>query len=390
MQLLTKEEIRTLADKRGQASVSIFMPTHRAGAEVQQDPIRLKNLLNQAEEALIVMGLRSPVARSLLEPAQELQEDHEFWQHQSGGLAIFLSSGFFRAYRLPFEFDELVVVTDRFHVKPLLPLLSGDGRFYVLALSQNEVRLLQGTRYTVGEVDLEDVPKSLAEALRYDDPEKQLQFHTQTQTPGGRGDRGAVFHGHGVVSDEDKDDILRFFQKVDSGLQDVLKDEEAPLVLAGVEYLFPIYTEANTYPHLLNHGVEGNPETLSLEELHERAWAIVQPHFQEAQQGAVAHYQQLANTEQASKDVRAIVPAAHYGRVDTLFVALGLQHWGAFDPQTNMIDIHGEEEPGDEDLLDLAAVQTLLHGGKVYALEPARVPDGVPLAAVFRYSQSGE
>ena len=157
------------------------------------------------------------------------------------------------------------------------------------------------------------------------------------------------------------------------------------MALAGVEYLFPIYTEANTYPHLLNHGVEGNPETLSLEELHERAWAIVQPHFQEAQQGAAAHYQQLANTEQASKDIRAIVPAAHYGRVDTLFVAVGLQSWGAFDPQTNTIDIHREEEPGDEDLLDLAAVQTLLHGGKVYAMEPAEVPDGVPLAAVFRY-----
>jgi hypothetical protein len=366
------------------------MATHRTGAEIQQDPIRLKNLLKEAEEALVTMGLRSPEAGELLEPAQELQADYEFWQHQSDGLAILISSGLFRAYRLPIEFEELVVVTDRFHVKPLLPLLSGDGRFYVLALSQNEVRLLQGTRYSVVEVDLEDVPKSLTEALRYDDPEKQLQFHTQTQTPGGRGDRGAIFHGHGVVSDEDKKDILRFFQKVDRGLQDVLKDEQWPLVLAGVGYLLPIYAEASTYLHLLSQGIEGNPEELSPEDLHLEAWTIVLPHFQKAQQEAIARYQQLANTERASKDIRAIVPAAHYGRVDTLFVALGLQYWGAFDPQTNMIDIHGEEEPGDDDLLDLAAVQTLLHGGEVYALEPAKVPDGVPLAAVFRYSHSGE
>lgn len=385
MQLLTKEELRTLVEKRGETSVSMFMPTHRTGAEIQQDPIRLKNLLREAEEALITMGLRSPEAGELLEPAQELLGDYEFWQHQSDGLAIFLSSQLFRAYRLPFEFDELVVVTDRFHVKPLLPLLSGDGRFYVLALSQNEVRLLQGTRYSVGEVDLEDVPTSLAEALRYDDPEKQLQFHTQTQTPGGQGDRGAIFHGHGVVSEEDKEDILRFFQKVDRGLQDVLKDEQAPLVLAGVEYLLPIYAEANTYPHLLSQGDEGNPEVLSLEELHERAWKIVQPRFQKVQQEAVAQYEQLANTEQASKDVRTIVPAAQYGRVDTLFVAVGLQHWGAFEPETDTIHLHQEAEPGDEDVLDLAAIQTLLHGGRVYAMEPEKVPDGVPLAAVFRY-----
>ena len=194
-----------------------------------------------------------------------------------------------------------------------------------------------------------------------------------------------MFHGHGVVSEEDKEDILRFFQKVDRGLQDLLHDEGTILVLAGVEYLLPIYAEANTYPHLLSDGIKGNPEVLSPQELHEQAWAIVRPYFQKAQQEAVARYQQLANTERTSNDIRAIVPAAHYGRVDTLFVAVGLQSWGAFDPQTNTIDIHREEEPGDEDLLDLAAVQTLLHGGKVYAMEPAEVPDGVPLAAVFRY-----
>jgi hypothetical protein len=105
---------------------------------------------------------------------------------------------------------------------------------------------------------------------------------------------------------------------------------------------------------------------------------------------AVAQYQQLANTERASKDVRAIVPAAHYGRVDTLFAAVGLQLWGAFDPQRDTIDIHEKEEPGDEDLLDLAAVQTVLHGGEVYAMELDKVPDGVPLAAVFRYGYSGK
>jgi hypothetical protein len=385
MRLLTRRELRALSEERGDACVSLYIATHRAGAEIQQDPIRLKNLLKEAEATLITMGLRSPDAGELLEPAQALLEDHEFWQHQSDGLALFLSPGSFRGYRLPFKFDELVVVTNRFHVKPLLPLLSGDGRFYVLALSQNEVRMLQGTRYSVAEVDLEDVPKSLAEALRYDDPERQLQFHTQTQTPGGRGDRGAAFHGHGVVSDEDKEDILRFFQKVDEGLQDVLGDEQSPLVLAGVEYLLPIYAEANTYSNLISGGVKGNPEALGSEDLHKRAWEIVEPHFQEAQVRAIARYEQLASTEQASSDVRTVVPAAHHGRVDTLFVAVGQQHWGAFDPQTNTIEIHGEEEPGDEDLLDLAAVQTLLHGGKVYALEPAEVPDGVPVAAVFRY-----
>jgi hypothetical protein len=309
-------------------------------------------------------------------------------QHQSDGLAIFLSSDQFRYYRLPFDFDELVVVSDRFHIKPLLPLLRGDGRFYVLALSQNEVRLIQGTRYSVSEIDLEGVPESLAEVLRYNDPEKRLQFHTSTLTPGGKGGRPAVFHGHGVASaDDPKDYISRYFHRVDEGLRDLLRDEQAPLVLVGVDYLLPIYREANTHPHLMDEGIEGNPEELRAEELHQQAWAIVQPLFMAAQKEAVAQYRQLAGagSERASNDLKEIVPAAYHGRVETLFVTVGLQQWGTFDPETNAVQLHSKAKPGDEDLLDFVAVHTLLNGGTAYAVEPEKVPAEALLAAVFRY-----
>jgi hypothetical protein len=392
---LTIDDLRELTRKLNELCISIYMPTHRAGREVQQDPIRLKNLLGETEERLIAGGLRTPEAQDLLEPAQNLLWNSLFWQHQSDGLAIFLSSEVFRYYRLPFNFEALVVVTDRFHVKPLLPLLSGDGRFYVLALSQNEIRLLQGTRYSVSEVNLEHVPESLPEILKWDDPEKQLQFHTTTRTPGGervrptvKRKRPAIFHGHGVASaDDPKDHIARYFHRVDEGLGEVLGGTRAPLVLAGVDYLLPIYQGANTYPHLVDEGIEGNPEELSAEELHERAWAIVHPLFLTAQEEAAAQYRQLAGagSEQTSNDLKQVVPAAYHGRVETLFVAIGLQQWGSFDPHTSVVSLHEEAQPGDEDLLDYAAVQTLLNGGTVYAVESEKVPYEAPLAAVFRY-----
>jgi hypothetical protein len=58
---------------------------------------------------------------------------------------------------------------------------------------------------------------------------------------------------------------------------------------------------------------------------------------------------------------------------------------GSFNPETSTIDLHPEAQPGDEDLLNAAAIQTLLNGGTVYAVEPEKVPDEAPLAAVFRY-----
>lgn len=388
MDILDRSDLEALAAEPNGWAVSIYMPTHEAGAEFEQDPIRFKNLLDEAEEELIAAGLRPPEARDLLEPAREVEEDDLFWQQQGGGLSMFIAPGQLQHYRLPIEFEPLAVVASRFHLKPLLPLLSGNGRFLVLALSQKSVRLLLGSRFTIGEVDLERVSDGLAEVLRFEDPERRLQLHTTTQTPGGKGERPAAFHGHGVASEDDpKDRIRRYFQRVDEALSEEIADLELPLVLSGVDYLLPIYREANTYPHLMDEGAEGNPDELSPEEIHGQTWPIAHTHFQESREDAAALYRQLAGTddEQASNEIREVVPAAYYGRVDTLFVALDAHRWGTFDPEANRVEIHEEAEPQDEDLLNLAAVHTMLNGGAIYAVESEEVPDGAPLAALLRY-----
>ncbi len=383
MDLLTRDDLKTLIEQQEGQCISVFMPTRRAAPENQQNPIRFKNLLVEAERQLLGSGLRAVEVEKLLKPSQRLVNNRSFWQHQSDGLSVFISSQTFRHHRLPVNFEELVVVTDRFHVKPLLTLFTGAGRFFLLALSQNKVRLLQGTRYSISEVELEAVPKSIDQALKYDDPEKQLQFHTGT--PGGTGERAAMFHGHGVGTDDAKRNILRYFRQIDKRLHDLLKEEQMPLVLAGVEYLFPIYRQANTYPHLVDEGITGNPDELSAKELHSRVWSVVKPLFFKAQDQAVARYKQLGGTGLVSSDLKEIVPAAYHGRVESLFVSVGIQQWGTFDSDTSVVHLHPEAKPLDEDLLDLAAIQTLLHAGTVYAVKPEEVPDGVVLAAVFRY-----
>ncbi len=383
MNLLPKDELQTLIQPPEGLCISIFMPTYRAGIETQQNSIRLKNLLTEAQETLLANGLRLPEAQKLLDPVRALEDDGLFWQRQSDGLAIFVAPGVFHYYCLPIKFEELVVVNEQFHLKPLLPLFSGDGRFYILALSQKAVRLLQGTRYSINEVDLPDMPTSLAEALQYDDPEKQLQFHTGTAP--GPGQQGAIFHSQGVGQDDEKENLRRYLRQVADGIQKLLKDEHVPLVLAGTTPLLGIYREVNDYSYLIKEGVTGNPEPLSNQTLHQQAWKIVEPYLLEAQQEAKTQYRQLAQTKRASQDIREIVPAAHYGRIDTLFVAIDDYKWGAFDPQNNTLELRSQPKPGDGDLLDRAAVQTLLKGGVVYALPSEQMPEEAPLAAVFRY-----
>lgn len=373
---------KTFLSESSDWCVSLFMPTHRAGRETEQDPIRFKNLLKEVEEGLLVKGLRSSEVREILKVPLRLQQDSMFWHNQSDGLAVFFTMEQLEFFRLPLRFSELVVIGHRFHVKPLLPLFSSGGRFYILALSQNRVRLLEGTRDTVDEVDLANFPQSLAEAFQSEPSDKQLQFHTGT--PSGAGMRPAMFHGHDT-SNESKNRISRWFRMIDKELAPVLGGGKAPLVLAGVEYLLALYKDANAYPQLVEQGIFGNPEDLSYEELHTRAWTLVQPVFMQARQATAARYMQLAGTGQTTADVREAVPAAYHGRIEVLFVAAGVQVWGHFDADTNMVHVHDTPELGGGDLLDLAAIHTLLNGGLVYAVEPTEVPDHRNLAAVYRY-----
>jgi hypothetical protein len=382
MVALSRDELKTLMGKHQGPCISIYMPIVRGGAESQQNQIRLRNLLRMAEEKLSAQGLRSQEIKALLEPAHALPGNVLFWRKQSDGLALFLAADFFRSFCLPETFHEMITVADHFQVKPLLPLMGSDRRFYILALSQKEIRFLEGTQQSVREIELESVPGSLSEALQYDEFGKQVRF--RAGSPGG-GDHSAMVSGHGAEIDDAKENLLKYFRLIDRGLHDQLRDAHAPLILAGVEYLFPIYREANTYPELMEEGIPGNPQSVSAETLHRSALKIVHPYFQKAENDAIAQYRQSSGTGLTSANPAEVVPAAAHGRVGVLFVASGSGKWGAFNEESDSVEIHAEMKAESRDLLEVAALQTFLNGGTLFMLDPEKMPDAGDLAAVFRY-----
>ncbi len=386
---LSNVELEALALDRAQPCTSIFMHTFQAGADVQQNPIRLRELLKEAEKGLTARGMRNPDAIELLAPAYDLLGQSDFWETQSGGLAVFISHDMFRHYRLPIKFSDRVVVNTRFNIKPLLSVLHDDGTFYILALDQKDIRLLQGTRDSIASVDLAElhVPRSMAEALPNEEFQAANQMHSfPSGEPNSKYGQTAILHGEGI-SEDPKSKIRRFFQKVDDGLRNGFGDGKAPLVLAGVEFLLPIYKEVNSYPTLAEKPILGNTKTLSPQEMHDRAWPIVEPMFRMPLAKDRDLYRQFMGEKDkhASNDLQVIVPAAFYGRVATLFVDRDSQMWGTFDPGTEALVVHPERKPEDDDLLDLASLQTVLNNGTVYPLERDQMPDKSLIAAVFRY-----
>ena len=378
MDIVTRSELGTLLAEHDGPCVSLYMPTHRGGAE--QDPIRFRNLLKQAEAKLVNQGMRSPEARDFLAPIRDLNEGTDFWSNQCDGLAVFLSRDFQRAYRLPWSFHEEVQVGGLFLVTPLLPLLHGEGRFFLLALSQKHVRLFQGTKFTVSEVELPGVPKNIEEAMRTHDRDEVLTFHTRPTSSGGW---GAIFEGHGVGIDDAKDDLLRYFQQIDRGLHPLLKEKRVPLVLAAVDYLHPIYRQANTYSHLEEHGINGNPDRMSGKDLHDRAWEILRSQFEKGQQESIARYQQIVKKGNATDDAAKIIPAAYRGELQTLFVSSNRSLWGTLGKNKDQIAIHDQPQTADENLTNFAAVHSLRHGNFVHVLPSEEMPSGTPMAAIY-------
>ena len=388
MDILNRTDLQELIEATGTETwyVSLYMPTHPIGSEQQQNPIRLKNLLTRLKKDLTEYGLRRPTIEGLLQPAEELLLDRNFWQHQGEGLAVFLSNNFFRTFRLSANFEELLIIANNFHIKPLLPLLSNEGKFYILAINLNGIKLFLGTRDTISEVELNGIRTNIEEALWMDEPERHLDMHTATSSTG-RGAGSAIFHGQGI-RDEDKTNILRFFHYFDQELSTLLKDKSILMIPAGVDYLLPLYREANTYSNLLEEALIGAPEKLTTKELHKRAWQIVEPIFTETQRRAIEQFNEL-NGQQSNlvtSDLSTVVKAAKFGQVGTLFVPLGIQKWGRYDPENNKVLQESEPTPENEDLLDFAAIHTILNSGQVYAVQPAELPGDGDLAAILRYA----
>ncbi len=390
MDLFNREHLRALATTNSDPCVSLYMPAVRFEAEADQNPIRFKNLIKKAKQELNDQNFGYKQINGLFQPAERLLERSSYWHEQSDGLAGFLTPGAAEFFRLPVQFDELVTTGGRFHLKPLFPLIATNNRFYVLALSQNSVKLYQATHFSMSKVQTREIPESLEEALAFDVPERSVQQHTAARA-GERGD--SMFHGHGTPNSDDehaapKSDLHRFFRMIDDGLKETLHDENAPLLLAGVKYYLPIYRDVNTYDGLIKDRIiPGNPEHLGPSELHEKAWEALEPVFLASQDEAKETFHTLHghNDGLTSDDLREIIPAATFGRVDTLFVPVGMHQWGAYDADQNEVELHETHQSGDEDLMDLAAVRTYLNGGRVHAMRTENMPLPSRIAASFRY-----
>ena len=385
---LDQAEFAALLTPSAGPCLSLFLPTAAVdGHTPVAEPLRLRNLLDQATAQLTVQGMTAPQIEQLVAPLTTAANAGELWRSPQKGLAFFVAPQLCLGYRLPLAPPAYVAVDRHFHIKPLLPMMDGEDNFYLLALSQNAVRLFHGVRYQMTEMALPDTPTSLAAALQYDEFARTLQLHS-AGSHAGLDRQPAIFHGQGVAGDETivHANLLRFFHQVAQAVTHRLSRTHAPLLLAGVDADQGIYRQVNHYPYLLPHGLPGNYDRVTPTALHELAWPLVAPYFAQACDHALARYRQLAGQGDGHTvtDIKAVMLAAAYHQVDTIFVTPAGAIWGKFIPEGHQVVVHKEDEAGDEELINLAVIHTLQNHGAAYLLAPEAMPEPSTVAAILR------
>jgi len=376
--MVTREAIQELIEKANDYSVSIYLPTHRKNEAAQQDPIRFKNLLNKAAEELSGRGLRKEQIDEMLKPARGLITKSNFWLHQSDGLCVFITPDHFEYHQVPISFDEFIYVDNRFFITPLMPMLARDRTFYVLALSQKNVGLLECTRDDNRIVELPDIPHSMEEFQRFDIHEKHL--HSRPSGPG-----AVAFHGQGDAGDDNIKYIENFLKQVENGVTKYMKNQSEPLILAGVGEITSIYKKINHYNGLYENTVKGNTDEKNDKQIRKEAWKLIKPHLLRVIEDEKERYSDLMGSEKVSTNIEEVVKAAQYGKVETLFLPIGQNRWGKYDPENDQVLINGNRLDGDYDLFNYAATHTLTKKGQVFALDGEEMPDYSSIAAIFRY-----
>jgi hypothetical protein len=315
-------------------------------------------------------------------------DDSDFWRHQSDGLALFLADGFSKQYTLPIYFEAFTYVADHFYLKPLVPMFNGDGRFYLLHLQLDEVKLYEATQYSIGEVKIDDLtPNQLEDRVGYDYEEKNSKHKTQRNSVGANPQGTSTQHGYEAASRDRKNEILRFFRAVDKGIYEILHNESVPLIVACQDSYFSIYQEASRYKNLYPKPVPGNPEAdhNSIFSLHAAALETLEPHFRKGREDKMKQFNDL-NPSRTSTQVSEIIPAIFEGKVDTLFLQNREDIWGDYNEKMASVDVHDEKRNGSVSLMNLAAVKVLQQNGKAYLIEKEFMPNkDSKVNAVYRY-----
>lgn len=379
MRQLSTEALSRLRGRAEPPCISLYQPTHRHHPDNLQDPIRYRNLRNEMEKSLR-QTYSSRDVRALLEKHRSLEDDLEFWNHRTDGLAILSCAGDFELFDLQRPVREFLMVSQSFYTKPLLRILQSADRYQVLCLARDSVTLFEGNRDVLDPIDLGDACDELVDALAAED--RTLPRPSVRSTPGG----GTVHFNPAQKSEQMQIDLEKFFRAVDRiVLERYSRPGAIPLMLAALTEHHAPFRNVSHNPMLMSEGIRINPDALDIDELRRLAWQQMEPLYLQQLQAHIDRYHEAQAAQLASDQLDQVVFAAMSGRVRSLLMEADRQIPGQIDESTGTICAGDLSDPLTGDVLNDLAETVSRMGGEVIIVPAERMPSITAVAATYRF-----
>lgn len=363
----TATEVGDLNLIRSDACVSIYLPTTPRPREIEQSRVNLGNLVKKAVSQLEATGFEKRRIWSLQEQFDDLLADDEFWSHQANSLTILATPESLRTYRMANKLNDIVEVSDRFHLKPLLRAITFPHAAHILALSENAVRLIEvSAGLPPRELKVTGLPDDLTSVVG------QTTIKDYTGTGNRTSDRG-----HGTYQ-------ARYVRKITSELRPLLRQSDLPLILATTKPLEPLFRSMSTVV-ALTETIAGNPERMSEAELASAARPILDAHYAEQIKDFHRLFEERKGQNRATTDISDAARLATFGGIDKLLVDIDGVVDGLVDDDTGEVTFGSQGDAINYGVVDEITGRALRTGAKVMAVRKADIPGGSDLAVISRY-----
>lgn len=352
-------DLYELSSKQENIALTMTMNTNpRPNPKNKQDALLLKNMIAEAKKRLLETYAKREVD-GLLENLEQVPSKIDHTKNEYG-LAIFISEHIIKIFDLPFAPGNRIKIADRFHTRTLLRKLEQTDHYYILAISQSEVRLLEAYN-----------DKLVQEIKDGAFPFKNTVFYKYADNEA-KSDAGAA----------DKN-AQEFFRSVNRQLQSIYDENPMPIILAGTVENIANYHEVVSDKKFVIGEVQGNFDNhdgTDIKELIEKTSHVIEEYKQFQYLHILDDIAQAQNKHLLESDVSSIYTFAKAGQIKTFITQEDYYYPGYID-DTGML-LHESKADGVyiDDAINDIVLTVLKNGGNVIFLPPFYLDEQQALA----------
>jgi len=384
-ELPTQKAIKRLIEPVGGVRASFYLHVNYTPSEAKKPATRLKNEVKAAEDALKTRGMNEENIDHWLAPAKEMVEDPSMLGQHPDSLALFLAEDHGIMMNVPDRVENTLTISNRFFLKPLLPLLNDGGVIYLLALDREDTRMYRRGLNGLERVKVPDMPSSIHQSSAFDDPEDSLQRHSSGQNPTGNEPETTV-HGQGSSKEYRNKRNHEFNHEVGTSISRFLSGSGHTLVILGDEHNIGLVDQSLSLDGQQVIRVKCNPSEFTDDALWERTNEVAADLANASVNRAIEKLQE-ARRDQIIKSAEDAAIAASHGMIRRCIVASDSELLGVNLPEYQTVETLSNGHGNDcaHDLLDVIAQETIRHGGEAFVVERNRIPGDTPVFAQRRF-----